>query len=161
VPKIVSKHHQVSLIKIKFECHCFNYLQSLMFPTSPSGTLGSGPIRRHMGPAPQCPALLAPRHTRHEGDMKETQGGIQETKKTGRQSKSLGHENMVRPASEPSVNAPGCLTKDEDLYIERDFGQPASWWHSPSVQNSLIRSVLALFRDIKMKDKQGQTADVA
>ena len=47
------------------------------------------------------------------------------------------------------------------IYIWRDFGQPASWWHSPSVQNSLIRSVLALFRDIKMKDKQGQTADVA
>ena len=87
---------------------------------APSGTLGSGPIRRrHMGPAPQCPALVAPRHTRHEGDMKETQGGIQETKKTGRQSKSLGRENMVRPASEPSVNAPGCLTKDEDLYMER------------------------------------------
>lgn len=81
---------------------------------APSGTLGSPIRRRHMGPAPQCPALLAPRHTRHEGDTRRPGD-----EKTGRQSKSLGHENMVRPASEPSVNAPGCLTKDEDLYIER------------------------------------------
>ena len=92
-----------------------------MFPTSPSGAQWRpvAPWAARSAVVTWVQRRSAQRFWRLDTrDMKETQGG-QETKKTGRQSKSLGHENMVRPASEPSVNAPGCLTKDEDLYIER------------------------------------------
>ena len=75
----------------------------------------------------------------------------------------VGHEKKVGPAAEPTVTAPGCLTKDEGLERERerDFGQLESWWHTASVQNALTRSIVALFQDIKTKDTQGQTGSTS